>query len=256
MYKSPGLEWSFGNDPHRIGNPGEGAQAPRRRVLLLPHGRPDDGGGNRHHGRRHPRDRRAARTGRGDDGPRVGPHSESPGGLHGGIRTRHHQPHHRGRPCLGRLRARGRARWIRPARSVRAWGISGDRPARDDEARHEVGRAGTRPTPDPGARRSRVRMRPVGQARTGVPRPSGRRALRSGRGGRRPLEGIAERQETATARVSRRKRSRTSFADSRRRSDPSSYREAAFSGRRRKRPSRPSSSVSESPSSRRPRAGG
>ena len=103
----------------RIGNPGEGAQAPGRRLLLLPHGRAHDGGGNRHHGRRHPRDRRAARTGRGDDGPRVGPHSEPPGGLHGGVRTRHHQPHHRGCPCLGRLRPRGRAR-LGPPRLERA----------------------------------------------------------------------------------------------------------------------------------------
>ena len=194
MYKGSSLERRFGNDSHWLGNSGEGAQAPRSRVLLLPHGRPDDGGGNRHHGRRHPRDRRAARTGRGDDGPRVGPHSEPPGGLHGGVRTRHHQPHHRCCTCLGRLRPRGRARWVRPARSVRARRISGDRSARDDEARHEVGRASARSTPDPGVRQSRVRMRHVGQARAGVPRPSGRCALHPGRGGRYPLEGTAERQ--------------------------------------------------------------
>ena len=143
-----------------------------------------------------------------------------------------------------------------PAWSVRARCVSGDRSAFDDEARDEVGRAGARSTQDSGVRRSRVRVRHVGQARTGVPRPSGRCALHPGRGGRHPPGRHRRTEGTATARVLRPQRSQTSFAGSRRRSDPLSSREEAFSGQRRKRHSRPSSSVSEFPSSRRPRVEG
>ena len=98
--------------------------------------------------------------------------------LHGGERSRRHQPHHRPRQRAGRLRAGRRDRRLEPDRPVRPAGVPGDRPGRDHEAAHQVGRPRLQPQAHPRAGEHRLPAGDDRQARPGLSRSARRRPLR------------------------------------------------------------------------------
>ena len=133
-------------------------------------------------------DRRAPRAGRRADGAGLQPAAAEAERLHGGERPRRDQSDDRRRQRADRLRPGRGDRRLERHQAVRQAGVPGNRPARDHEGLHQVGRPRRQSEAD--SRDGEYGL-PEGdgrQARAGLSRFSGRYPLRQDPGGPGRLE--------------------------------------------------------------------
>ena len=99
------------------------------------------------------------------------------GRMHGGLGSGDAQPRHRPRQCADRLLPGRRVRRLVADRPVRPPGLSGDRPGQGVGRLRQIRRPRAQPEAHPAADQFRVPEGAERQARPGLPRFPGRRAL-------------------------------------------------------------------------------